>query len=187
MSGEPRSCSSSTAIRTRICSRRSSRAADPTAFDVARATDARRGDVVAARRASALDCAVVDLGLPDAEALAIIETLAARSPAVALVALTGRDDDELGVATIEAGASDYLSKSALDGKLLVRCIRHAVLRKRFEIVTGRRPQRTGAGRGGPGPSSAPRSADRAPEPPAVPRSTAPGPRPLGPDSHRPSA
>jgi diguanylate cyclase (GGDEF)-like protein len=79
-----------------------------------------------------VDCAVVDLGFPDAEAIEIIETLAARAPAVALVALTDRDDDELGVATIEAGASDYLSKSVLDGKLLVRCIRHAVLRKRFE-------------------------------------------------------
>jgi diguanylate cyclase (GGDEF)-like protein len=104
--------------------------AAPTSFDVARA--ATLADATAFLSSATADCAVVDLCLPDAEALAMIETLAVGSPEVALVALTGRDDDELGVDTIEAGASDYLSRSALDGKLLVRCIRHAVLRKRFE-------------------------------------------------------
>ena len=105
-------------------------AAAPAAFDVARATTL--AEATSFLATTTADCAVVDLRLPDAEALAIITTIAASSPAVALVALTVRDDEELGVATIEAGASDYLSRAALDGKMLVRCIRHAVLRKRFE-------------------------------------------------------
>lgn len=79
-----------------------------------------------------VDCAVVVVGPPDSEALEIVGTLAARSPAMALVTVTGGDGDELGRATIEAGATDYVSRSALEGELLVRCIRHAVLRKHFE-------------------------------------------------------
>ncbi len=71
--------------------------------------------------------------MPDAKALEVVETLAAGCPAVALVVVTGRDDELLGAATIEAGASDYLPKSQLEGKLLIRCIRHAVVRKRFEM------------------------------------------------------
>ncbi|HEX4982363.1 MAG TPA: EAL domain-containing protein [Ilumatobacteraceae bacterium] len=110
-------------------------AAGPTAFNVVRVSTLAQATSFVAAAATVgtpVDCAVVDLGCPDAEAIEIIETLSARSPAAALVALTRRDDDELGVATIEAGASDYVSKSAMDAKLLVRCIRHAVLRKRFE-------------------------------------------------------
>jgi diguanylate cyclase (GGDEF)-like protein len=102
----------------------------PAEFEIARATTVAEATSYVERRTA--DCALVDLGLPDAETLGIIETLAARSPTVAIVALTGRDDDELGAATIEAGASDYLFKSALAGNLLVRCIRHAVLRKGLE-------------------------------------------------------
>ena len=71
--------------------------------------------------------------MPDDKALEVVETLAAGCPAVALVVVTGRDDELLGAATIEAGASDYLPKSQLEGKLLIRCIRHAVVRKRFEM------------------------------------------------------
>jgi diguanylate cyclase (GGDEF)-like protein len=110
-------------------------AAVSTSFNVGRVSTLAQATsflAAAATVGTPVDCAVVDLGFPDAEAIEIIETLSARSPAVALVALTRRDDDELGVATIEAGASDYVSKRALDGKLLVRCVRHSVLRKRFE-------------------------------------------------------
>ncbi len=102
----------------------------PATFDIARAATLAEATSSLDRRTA--DCVVVDFGLPDAAALEIIETLAARSPAVALVALTGGEDHELGAATIEAGASDYLSKRALEGKLLVRCIRHAVVRKGLE-------------------------------------------------------
>jgi diguanylate cyclase (GGDEF)-like protein len=76
------------------------------------------------------DCVIVDLSLPDAQGLEIVETLAARAPA--LIVLTARDDDELGVAAIKAGASDYLPKSGLEHKQLVRSIRYSILRKRSE-------------------------------------------------------
>ena len=107
------------------------RAAAPTTFEVARVTAF--ADAASSLLSARADCAVVDLGMPDDKALEVVETLAAGCPAVALVVVTGRDDELLGAATIEAGASDYLPKSQLEGKLLIRCIRHAVVRKRFEM------------------------------------------------------
>ncbi len=78
------------------------------------------------------DCVVIDLGLSEAEGLGVVERLAAGSPRVALIVLTAREDEDFGIATIQTGASDYLSTVALDGKQLARSIRFAVLRKRFE-------------------------------------------------------
>ena len=101
------------------------------AFDVARV------DTLASARAflekNSVACAVVDLLLPDAEGVEVVSSLAACSPATALVVLTGREDDELGLATVEAGASDYFPKSSLDGKLIARSIRYAIVRKRLEV------------------------------------------------------
>ena len=104
--------------------------AAPGAFEVARASTL--AEAVSYLGTTRTDCAVVELGLADAAGVGIIETLAARSPAVPLIVLIEREDDDLGVATVEAGASDYLAKRALGGKLLVRTLRHAILRKRFE-------------------------------------------------------
>ena len=104
--------------------------AAPDAFEVARAatlTEARSH-----LENKATDCALIDLRLTDAERVEIVKTLATGAPAVALIVLTGSEDDDLGVATIEAGASDYLSKRTLAGRDLVRSIRHAILRKRSE-------------------------------------------------------
>jgi PleD family two-component response regulator len=107
-------------------------AATPTAFDVVRAATVAEATTYLAH--SPPDCAAVGLGPQDPEALEIVTTLAAASPAVALIALTATDDDELGLAAIEAGASDYLCSTVLDGRLLVRCIRHAMLQKQFESL-----------------------------------------------------
>ena len=97
---------------------------------------ARVGTLASARaflEKNSVACAVVDLVLPDAEGVEVVSSLAACSPATALVVLTGREDDELGLATVEAGASDYFPKSSLDGKLIARSIRYAIVRKRLEV------------------------------------------------------
>jgi diguanylate cyclase (GGDEF)-like protein/PAS domain S-box-containing protein len=102
----------------------------PGEFDVARASTL--ADATSYLRTTSPDCAVIDLKLTDAEGVEIIESLAVVPSAVALIVLTSHPDDELAVTGIVAGPIDYLPKSALDGRLLVRCIQHAILRTRYE-------------------------------------------------------
>jgi diguanylate cyclase (GGDEF)-like protein/PAS domain S-box-containing protein len=104
--------------------------AAPGEFVVSRATTLE--EATSYLRTTTPDCAVIDLKLTDAEGVEIIEALAVVPAAVALIVLTGHADDELAVTGIVAGAIDYLPKNALDDRLLVRCIQHAVLRTRYE-------------------------------------------------------
>ncbi len=105
--------------------------AAPAAFEVARATTL--AEALAYLEAQNADCAIVDVDTPDAHSRDVLDALAAASPTVALVALTGADNDEIGHTTPHAGTVDLLSKAELDGKLLVGSIRHAILLKRAEV------------------------------------------------------
>jgi PAS domain S-box-containing protein len=49
-----------------------------------------------------------------------------------MIVLSGQDDESLAIQTVHEGAQDYLVKSQVDGRLLVRSIRYAVERKRAE-------------------------------------------------------
>lgn len=79
------------------------------------------------------DCVLMDLGLPDASGLAGMRRLLELAPAVPVVVLTGRDDDEVGLDAVKEGAQDYLVKSRSDGPLIGRAIRYAIERKLVEI------------------------------------------------------
>ena len=77
-------------------------------------------------------CVLLDLGLPDAHQLQGVHWLQENVPQVAVVVLTGLDDEHLGAEAVRAGAQDYLVKGQVDGELLNRVIRYAVERRRFE-------------------------------------------------------
>ncbi|HYV17321.1 MAG TPA: SpoIIE family protein phosphatase [Conexibacter sp.] len=79
-----------------------------------------------------LDCVLLDLGLPDAAGLDALERLRSSAPEIAIVVLTGDDDERRGVAALSRGAQDYLAKGAVDGPLLARAIRYAIERRRAE-------------------------------------------------------
>ena len=74
------------------------------------------------------DVALLDLSLPDAEGLEIVETIRAKAPGMPLIVLTGRDDADLAVRAVRAGAQDYLTKGQLSGQLVVRSVRYAIER-----------------------------------------------------------
>jgi diguanylate cyclase (GGDEF)-like protein len=99
-------------------------------FAVARV--ATLADATAYLEQTAADCVVVSIESADAAGLEPIEVFATREPATALVALTNRADDEIGVVTVHAGTIDCLSKKTLDAKLLLASVSHAILRKRYE-------------------------------------------------------
>lgn len=76
------------------------------------------------------DCALLDLGLPDAVGLSALEALRSRAPDVPIVVLTGRIDDGIGPAAVAAGAQDFLVKGQVHGAGLERSLRYAIERGR---------------------------------------------------------
>lgn len=79
-----------------------------------------------------VDCAVLDLELPDASGLDALRELLAARPHIAVCVLTGLADEHLGALALAQGAQDYLVKGRVDGVLLERAIRYAVERRRAE-------------------------------------------------------
>jgi serine phosphatase RsbU (regulator of sigma subunit) len=80
-----------------------------------------------------VDCALLDLGLPDAVGLTALEALRTRVPDVPIVVLTGRIDDGIGPQALAAGAQDFLVKGQVDGVGLERSMRYAVERGRATV------------------------------------------------------
>ncbi|MFD2796065.1 PP2C family protein-serine/threonine phosphatase [Promicromonospora vindobonensis] len=82
----------------------------------------------------AVDCLLLDLGLPDAEGLGalrrIIEGIEVLPVQPAVVVLTGNTAHDLGASAVANGADDYLVKGDVDGDGLARCLRYATLRRR---------------------------------------------------------
>jgi serine phosphatase RsbU (regulator of sigma subunit) len=79
------------------------------------------------------ECALLDLGLPDAMGLTALEKLRERVPDVPVVVLTGRFDDAIGPQALAAGAQDFLVKGQVDGPGLERSLRYAVERGRATV------------------------------------------------------
>lgn len=84
--------------------------------------------------AAAHDCALLDLGLPDATGLEGLERLRAAADDLAILVLTGMADEERGIDALAAGAQDYLVKGQVDGALLSRSVRYAVERRRADAA-----------------------------------------------------
>ena len=78
------------------------------------------------------DIVLLDLGLPDAEGMEALEQVRTAALDAPVVVLSGRDDDALALACVEAGAQDYLVKGTVDGRALARALRHGVERSRRE-------------------------------------------------------
>jgi len=74
--------------------------------------------------------ALVDLGLPDARGLEILERLLRVDPHLPIVVLTGQDDSNA-TGALRVGAQDYLVKGAGDSEV-TRAIRYAVARAETE-------------------------------------------------------
>jgi serine phosphatase RsbU (regulator of sigma subunit) len=80
----------------------------------------------------AIDCALLDLGLPDASGLDAVARLRSHAPALPLIVLTGLADEAAGVTAVHAGAQDYLLKGQVDGHQLARSIRYSIGRRQAE-------------------------------------------------------
>jgi serine phosphatase RsbU (regulator of sigma subunit) len=84
----------------------------------------------ACREAVASDCVLLDIGLPDADGTMGVKRLTEEVPHTAIVVLTAAASEELGAASLSAGAQDYLVKGHVDEQLLARSVRYAIERHR---------------------------------------------------------
>ncbi|MCX6081964.1 MAG: GGDEF domain-containing response regulator [Chloroflexi bacterium] len=78
------------------------------------------------------DLVLLDLALPDSLGLETLLAVRHYRPELAVIVLTGTDDEALGLHATQAGAQDYLVKGRVSSWLLIRSIRYAIERKRFE-------------------------------------------------------
>ncbi len=83
-----------------------------------------RGDV---------ELVLLDLTLPDGHGLDTFHRTHERAPDVAIVVLTGLDDESVAVRAVRDGAQDYLVKGQVSGQLLARSMRYAIERKRLAL------------------------------------------------------
>lgn len=93
----------------------------------------RVGTLDAARRAlvtQPFHVVLSDLSLPDSRGLDTFERIQEADPEVAVVVLTGNDDERLAVRALNEGAQDYLIKGKADGQSVVRSMRYAIERNR---------------------------------------------------------
>jgi DNA-binding response OmpR family regulator len=79
-----------------------------------------------------IDVVLLDLGLPDSQGIDTLAKMRAEAPDIPVVVLTGLEDETLAVKAVQQGAQDYLGKGQLDNRLLVRSIRYAIERQRWE-------------------------------------------------------
>jgi signal transduction histidine kinase len=82
----------------------------------------------------ATDLVLLDLSLPDSHGFETFSRLHTHAPDVAMVVLSGLDDESLAVRAVQEGAQDYLVKGQVDGGTLLRSMRYAIERQRLETV-----------------------------------------------------
>src|SRR5439155_4948783 len=79
---------------------------------------------------ASFDVALLDLSLPDAHGLETVQRMCSSAPHLAVLVLSGLDDEALALRAVQQGAQDYLVKGRIDSHSLVRAVRYAVERKR---------------------------------------------------------
>jgi diguanylate cyclase (GGDEF)-like protein/PAS domain S-box-containing protein len=80
------------------------------------------------------ECLVVDLGVPDASGLEVLDSLLSESGDTAIVVVTAGPDDTRGVEAIGHGADDYLVMDEMWRGQLPRCVYNAVERARSRVL-----------------------------------------------------
>lgn len=78
------------------------------------------------------DLVLLDLGLPDSNGCQTVEKVRQANAEVAIIVLTGTEDQDVGVQSIRLGADDYLVKGKFSRDLLVRVLRYALERRQVQ-------------------------------------------------------
>ena len=77
-----------------------------------------------------IDIVLLDLSLPDSPMPDTFRRVHQCDPQVPIIVMSGLDDEQFAMQTVQEGAQDYLVKGHVDTRLLVHAIRYAIERKR---------------------------------------------------------
>ena len=77
------------------------------------------------------DVYLLDYFLGERNGLELLKEIMSTSVTAPVIIMTGRDEPDIDLQVIQAGASDYIDKADLKPAILQRAIRHALERKRF--------------------------------------------------------
>jgi PAS domain S-box-containing protein len=83
-------------------------------------------------RKRSFDAVLLDLNLPDSRGIATMKSIQGNAMGIAVIVLTGLEDEAIAIESLKIGAEDFLIKGKCDGSLLVRSLRYGVERKRVE-------------------------------------------------------
>jgi PAS domain S-box-containing protein len=86
-----------------------------------------RWDEVSDRRN--FDVILLDLSLPDTNGLDTLVKMHGMLPGVPIVVMSGLEDEDVAIKSLQEGAQDYLVKGRVESDLLVRAMRYAIERK----------------------------------------------------------
>ncbi|MHB8809230.1 MAG: response regulator [Desulfobulbaceae bacterium] len=75
------------------------------------------------------DVVLLDLSLPDSSGLDTVRRLITKFPELAVIVLTGLQDEEVALQSVRYGAQDYLEKQQLSANMLSKSIRYSIERK----------------------------------------------------------
>jgi Lrp/AsnC family transcriptional regulator for asnA, asnC and gidA len=78
------------------------------------------------------DIILLDLILPDSDRESTLERVLNFTDAIPIIILTGLDEKEFALQSLQKGAQDYIVKNELDGPSLTRAILYAIERHRIE-------------------------------------------------------
>ena len=88
-------------------------------------------------KAKNFDVILLDLTLPDSDRESTLERVIDVTDRIPIIVLTGLDDKEFALQSLQKGAQDYLVKGELNGPSLVRSVIYAIERHRIEIEKAR--------------------------------------------------
>ncbi len=79
-----------------------------------------------------VDLIILDMNLPDSQGMETVHAVKEKAPDVALVVVTGDEDEQLGIDAVKHGAQDFLVKGRVPGFVLIRVIDYAMERQASE-------------------------------------------------------
>lgn len=89
-----------------------------------------------------IEIILLDLSLPDSDGIQTFYDIYAAAGQIPIVVLTGLNDQNVAYEALKNGAQDYLVKGVPSDESVVRCLRYAIQRQRFETELWQSERRT---------------------------------------------